>query len=173
MWKKLNERLAYRGWRKIKVKAFELPDGRKAEFDIISSASYVTVAAFTEKREAILVRQFRPGPERELLSFSEGAIDPGELPEQAARRELMEETGFEAAAIRFLKKKESAYTDQTQHFYLATGCTFKQAPQPDATEFLKVELLSLEGLKRLLEDPEEDSFCNIDAAYLAMQYLKD
>lgn len=171
-WKKIGERLGYDGWRKIKVKTFELPNGRPAEFDIISTHSFVTVAAFTPEREAILIRQYRPGPERELLSFAEGAIDKGEKPAVAARRELLEETGYAAGELIFLKQKNSAYTDQTQYFFLATNCNYQQEPRPDDSEFLTVELLPVADLQALILDPQDHDFCNIDAFFLAMGYLE-
>lgn len=170
-WKKTEERIGYDGWRKIKIKTFELPNGRSAEFDILSNYSFVTIAAFTVDQEAILIRQYRPGPERVLLSFAEGAIDEGEAPEAAARRELLEETGYAAGKLVFLKKKNSAYTDQTQYFFLALDCSFQQAPRPDDNEFLTLTLTSLPDLQSLIKDPEEDEFCNMDAAYLALDYL--
>lgn len=171
MWKKIGERLGYQGWRKIRIKSFELPDGRLAEFDIVSSSSFVTVAAFTEAGEAILTGQFRPGPERELLSFSEGAIDPGEMPEAAARRELLEETGYVSDEWIFLKRKNSAYTDQTQYIFLANNCRWQQAPRPDGMEFITVELMPIKRLQQVIHDPENDLFTNIDAAYLALHSL--
>lgn len=171
MWKKLNEHIAYKGWRQIKVKQFELPDGQVAEFDILSSQSFVTVAAFTEAGEVILIRQYRPGPERELLSFCEGAIDPGETPVQAAHRELLEETGYIAPNMIFLKKRYSAYTDQEQFFFLALDCQLQQAPQPDASEFLSLEILSQTQFKKMLRDSENDLFNNIDAAFLALDFI--
>jgi len=172
MWKKRNERIGYQGWRQIKIKQFELPNGKLADYDILSSSSYVTVAAFTQNREAILIRQFRPGPERELLSFCEGAIDTGEEPIEAARRELREETGYEAEKIIFLKKRNSAYTDQWQYFFLATNCQLKGEPQLDEGEFLTHEVMSIDALRKRLLDPEEDTFNNIAAAYLALERLK-
>jgi ADP-ribose pyrophosphatase len=171
MWKKLNERIAYKGWRQIKVKEFELPDGQVAAFDILSSSSFVTVAAFTEVGEVILIRQYRPGPERELLSFCEGAIDPGETPVQAAHRELLEETGYTAPEMTFLKKRYSAYTDQEQFFFLALNCKLQQAPQPDTSEFLSLEIFSKTQFKKMLRDTEDDLFNNIDAAYLALDFM--
>lgn len=172
MWKKLSERIAYKGWRQIKVKQFELPDGQIAEFDILSSQSFVTVAAFTKIGEVILIRQYRPGPERELLSFCEGAIDPGETPVQAAHRELLEETGYTTLEMTFLKKRFSAYTDQEQYFFLAQNCKLIQAPQPDDSEFLSVEIFPKDQLKKMLRDPEGALFNNIDAAFLALDFLE-
>ncbi|WP_170110558.1 NUDIX hydrolase [Flavilitoribacter nigricans] len=171
MWKKLSERIAYKGWRQIKVKQFELPDGKIAEFDILSSRSFVTVAAFTTGGELILIRQYRPGPERELLSFCEGAIDPGETPVQSAHRELLEETGYATEELIFLKKRYSAYTDQEQFFFLALNCRYQQAPEPDAGEFLSVELSPESHFRAMLRDADNDLFNNIDAAYLALDFI--
>ena len=171
MWKKINERIAYTGWRQIKVKTFELPDGQIAEFDILSSRSFVTVAAFTVAGEVMLLRQYRPGPERELLSFCEGAIDAGEEPLDAAHRELLEETGYAAGQMIFLKMRYSAYTDQEQHFFIALDCVEQQLPQPDASEFLSLELLAMDRFRKLLRDRGDTRFNNIDAAYLALDYL--
>lgn len=172
MWKKISERIAYKGWRQIKVKQFELPDGQIAEFDILSSKSFVTIAAFNEAGEVILIRQYRPGPERELLSFCEGAIDPGETPAQAAHRELLEETGYTTDELIFLKKRYSAYTDQEQFFFVALNCRYRQAPQPDASEFLSMEVIPRDSLEDMLRNPEDDFFNNIDAAFLALDFIK-
>lgn len=172
IWNKINERIGYKGWRRIIVKTFEMPDGQVAEFDILSSRSFVTVAAFTEAGEVILLRQYRPGPERELLSFCEGAIDPGETPERAAQRELLEETGCVSDELIFLKKRYSAYTDQEQFFFLALNCRQIQEPEPDSGEFLSVARMSRSEFDQLLRDPEDDYFNNIDAAFLALDFIR-
>ena len=108
-WKKLSERIAYNGWRKILIRKFLMPNGKEAEFDVIGNYDFVTIAAFTEDKKAILVNQFRVGAERVLTSFPEGQIDEGEKIETAARRELLEETGYEAEDIFFLKTIHQAY----------------------------------------------------------------
>ena len=73
-WTKLGERIAFDGFRKIIQKIFQLPNGKEATFDTVEGGDFVTIAAFTKNREAILVRQYRPGPEQALVSFPEGAI---------------------------------------------------------------------------------------------------
>ncbi len=45
-----------------------------------------------------MVRQFRYALERETLEIPAGKVDPGEKPEECVRRELLEETGYEAGA---------------------------------------------------------------------------
>ncbi len=171
MWKKREEREAYSGWRRIIRKRFELPDGRLVDFDILGAAHYVTVAAITQSGEFLLVKQYRPGPEMPLVSFPEGAIDDGESPEQSARRELLEETGYEAGKIVHLKTFRSSYTDQLQFCLLATGCRKIADPKPDDDEFIEVFSLPEKALRQLLSKPQDDTFSNVGCGYLALERL--
>lgn len=170
-WKKLSEHFAYNGWRNIIRKAFELPNGQRMDFDILGAGHYVTVAAVTETGEFILVSQYRPGPEQMLVSFPEGAIDSGEKPEEAARRELLEETGYEAGEITFLKEFRSSYTNQYQYCLLATGCRPTGRQQLDDDEFIEVFTLPPSDFRRLLGDTADTSFHNVGCGYLALEKL--
>ena len=58
---------------------------------------YTAILAITPEQKILVVRQYRPAVERYTLELPAGLLDqPGEEPETAARRELLEETGFEA-----------------------------------------------------------------------------
>jgi len=63
---------------------------------------YVSVIAMTPAREILLVRQFRPVVRRDTLELPAGHVEPGESPEAAARRELLEETGYVASELDLL-----------------------------------------------------------------------
>jgi ADP-ribose pyrophosphatase len=63
---------------------------------------YVSVIAMTPAREILLVRQFRPVVRRETLELPSGHVEPRESPEDAARRELLEETGYVAGEVELL-----------------------------------------------------------------------
>ena len=170
-WKKVNEQIVFKGWRDVIKKTFQLPDGGKAIFDVLKAADFVTVMAFTKKREAILVRQYRPGPEQLLTSFPEGGLENGEAPEIAAARELLEETGYQAKQFIHLKTFNSAYRTQTQICLLALDCEKVGAQKLDATEFIEVFLLPIEKFRSFLTNSADDSFTNVDAAYLALDYM--
>jgi len=171
-WKKINERIAYSGWRKVIVKNFLLPNGKEAEFDVIGNNDFVTIAAFTSEREAILVNQFRVGAERFITSFAEGEIDEGESLEACARRELKEETGFEADEIIFLKTFHYAYFTQKQHILLATNCKKVSDQRLDQNEFIEVEKMPLNTFRHFIKNRNDERINgNVAAAYLALEEL--
>jgi ADP-ribose pyrophosphatase len=79
------------------VAGFERP------FHWIDSPDCVTVLAVTVDGKVPLVRQYRPALDRESLELPSGHIDPAdETREVAARRELLEETGYDARNLEFL-----------------------------------------------------------------------
>ena len=169
-WKKIGERSGYKGWREILIRTFLLPHGKKADFDIIHNVSYVTVVPLTTDGKVVTVRQFRPGPETFLENFPEGGMEKGETPEEAAYRELLEETGYHSEEIIFLKAKQGAYSTQTQYFLLALNCKKTDRQNLDENEFIVVKEWPLKELRKRISSPE-DRFNNFDAAYLALDYL--
>ncbi len=63
---------------------------------------YVAIVALTERHDILLVRQYRPAVEKFTLELPSGIIEPGEDPAEAARRELLEETGYAADHVEML-----------------------------------------------------------------------
>lgn len=170
-WKKIGEKVAYKGWRGILQKTFQLPNGKKATYDIVQSNEFVTIVAFTKKKEAILVKQYRPGPEMNLISFPEGMIEENEAAELAAARELVEETGYQAKQFILLKKFRNSYSTERQICLLALDCEKITSQNLDNTEFIDVFLLPIEKFRSLLTNPTDESFTNVGAGYLALDYL--
>jgi ADP-ribose pyrophosphatase len=65
----------------------------------IRIADYTVMIALTPEREILAVRQYRPALERLTLEFPAGLCEPGEDPAHNARRELIEETGYDPATL--------------------------------------------------------------------------
>jgi ADP-ribose pyrophosphatase len=85
-------------WLDVVAKRVRLdaPRGEETFYSVRTTGDYAAVVAVTEDGKVPLVRQYRPAIEDSVLELPSGAIDPGEEPEAAMRRELLEETGCEA-----------------------------------------------------------------------------
>lgn len=150
------------------VKTFCLPDGTEQDYDVVKNSAYVVVAAFTREGDAILIRQFRPGPEQILSSFCEGYVDEGETPEMAAARELLEETGYRAGEVRLLRTLRTAYSTEERICLLATDCVYERPPQGDADEYIEVFTMPIEEFLPWSCTDESAFYC-LDALLLALQ----
>jgi ADP-ribose pyrophosphatase len=76
--------------------------GWESPYYTVEANDYVTVLAATASGGVVLVRQFRPAVEDFTLELPSGHIEEGENPEEAARRELLEETGYTAGKLELL-----------------------------------------------------------------------
>ena len=63
---------------------------------------YSSLLALTEEGRVVIVRQYRPALERYTLELPSGLVDPGETPAEAAKREMLEETGYQAGEVEVL-----------------------------------------------------------------------
>lgn len=170
-WEKLSEQTVFDSYRKILNRLFRMPDGREINYEVFSGQPYVVVAAFTEDGQAVMAKQYRPGPEQFLWGFSSGLIDPGEEAIDAAKRELLEETGYQAQEITFLKEVKLNYGNFSQHCFLATNCKKVAEQKLDSTEFIEVELWSVKELLENIRSQEQTNMVGLDVAYLALDKL--
>jgi ADP-ribose pyrophosphatase len=114
-------------------------------FSLIECVDWVNIIALTDDGNVVLVRQFRVGSAEVCLEIPGGMVDEGELPRDAAARELVEETGYTAQAWRSLGtvRPNPALQGNTLHTFLATGAVRTREPELDSSEVLAVELRSL------------------------------
>jgi ADP-ribose pyrophosphatase len=81
------------------VETHLLPDGRKAEFEIVRHPGGAAVLPVLDDGRVLLLRQFRPAAGDAVLEIPAGRLEPGEAPAACARRELAEEAGYRAGRL--------------------------------------------------------------------------
>jgi 8-oxo-dGTP pyrophosphatase MutT (NUDIX family) len=110
------------------------------EYHVVESPNWALVLCFTEAGAVAMVRQYRHGIGRMSLELPAGAIDSGEEPEEAARRELLEETGLEADEWSLLGRCAPDPTRHTNYAYMfaARGARLVAEPVFDETEEMEV-----------------------------------
>jgi 8-oxo-dGTP pyrophosphatase MutT (NUDIX family) len=78
------------------------PHGREHDFVVLDANDWINVVAVTPDRQVVLIRQFRHGIRGVTWEVPGGLMETGEAPEEAARRELREETGYAGDPARLL-----------------------------------------------------------------------
>ena len=129
-----------------------LPDGGEAVREYIVHPGAVLMVPVLDDGRLIVERQFRYPLQRVLLEFPAGKIDPGESPEQTARREMIEETGYEAGSLAPLCVLHPvvSYSTETIQCYVARGLRHVGA-RLDHGEFLEIHTLSVDEMLAALD----------------------
>lgn len=116
-----------------------LPNGRTSTREYIVHPGAAVILPLFENGDVLLERQHRYPCRRDFIEVPAGKLDPGETPIECAARELLEETGYRAAAIRFMFRFYPAigYCDEILHFFLASGLEHV-GHRRDQDEFLEI-----------------------------------
>jgi ADP-ribose pyrophosphatase len=149
-------------------RSFLDPNGSPRAFEITDQGPVACVLAMTSSFEVVLVRQFRPGPNRFLTELPAGFVDAGEEPLEAAVRELAEETGFSGSMEQVGVLHANAYATERRHVFVCTDARRTEEPHPDPGEDIEVITVSLAELRTLLRAGE---MTVTDACYLALDFL--
>lgn len=119
----------------------------------INSPDFVCIIAVTKKNELLLVRQFRHAVAEMTLELPAGHVEKDETPEQAARKELLEETGHVAEKFELLASLSPSTSRFTNRMWCYFAGQAKIAPEAEIEAGLKCVRWT-EGLKPLLQAPD-------------------
>ncbi len=144
------------------------------DFYVLESTDWVNVIPITPENQVVLIRQFRHGTREVTLEIPGGIVEPDDTPENAARRELLEETGFREAQMVPLGivHPNPAFLDNLCHTYLAKDVARVKDQEQDEKEDIEVVLMPLEEIPRLIREREITHSLVVAAFYrFYMEYL--
>lgn len=129
-----------------------LSDAKRAKFYVVENPDWVNVIALTKENEVVLIEQFRHGAESIVTEIPGGMVDENEQPETAAKRELLEETGFSSDEFIYLGKSQPnpAIQNNWIHHYLALDCEKTGETNFDEYESVFTKLVSIKEIEKLI-----------------------
>ena len=133
----------------------QIPNGNIAKWDLIDHKGAAAVVAVREDGKLLMVRQYRNALERETLEIPAGGLNGREEPtDQAAMRELQEETGYHTDHVELLTAIYTtvAFCNEKIDIYLALDLKDRGSQHLDEDEFINVEAYSVEELKQMIYD---------------------
>lgn len=112
--------------------------GRRQVYDTLRHPGAVAVVAVDGAGRVLLERQYRPSVGEWLYEIPAGTLEPGESPEETARRELVEETGYEPGWLRLLARFYTSPGISTEEMYIyAAGDLRKTEARPEEDELIE------------------------------------
>jgi ADP-ribose diphosphatase len=157
IWKTVSTREVYRNkWMRLREDLAEMPNGKTTIYGVCEFGQCVGLLPFVDGDHVVMVRQYRyPARENQRWEMPTGGVAPGETPEQAVQRELMEEAGYRAGELMWVSSYHTSKSVcvETAHLYLGRALTVEEA-MPDDTEFFEHAVMPFDEVLQLVIDSE-------------------
>jgi 8-oxo-dGTP pyrophosphatase MutT (NUDIX family) len=174
VWKNLGEHTVYENpWLRVNLADVELPDGRHLDHFLIRQRPVALATAVNENNEVLLLWRHRFIPDSWGWEIAAGVVEDGEDLEEAAAREMLEETGWRPTGpLHHLLTVEpsNGLSDARHHVYWAEGAEYVGHPQDDF-ESERREWVSLKDIPDLVARGEIRA-SNAAAALLMLHHMR-
>ena len=144
-----------------------MKDG-EAPYYSLRLPDYVSVVAMTEDGRVLIVRQYRPAVEHHTLELPSGLVDPGETPQETARRELLEETGYAAGEVELISGMETDVGRLGNRIFTCMARGVRRVDGQVPEEGIEVLTWSLDELSAAIADGRFDHALHVAVVLIAM-----
>lgn len=169
-WKLLeSEYLIQRPWLTARCDKVQLPNGTvHNEYYVLEYPTWINVIAITDEGKYVMVEQYRHGLQDVFTEIVAGVVESDEPPIEAAKRELLEETGFGGGewSLNTVLSANPGSMNNLTYSFIAKGVKKLCEQHLDETEDINVKLLSEDEVRRMLRNDE------IKQALMAAPLLK-
>ena len=174
-WKVLeSEYLHKEPWLTIRKDKCELPNGKIVpQFYVNEYADWVNVFGITVEGKVLMVKQYRHGLGEVGIELPGGVAEKDETPEQAARREVLEETGYEFENLEYLGKISAnpSTTNNLMHMFVAVGGKKVADQKLDETEDVEVLHMTIDEVKNLIKQHKMMQSLHASNIFYALHHL--
>ena len=153
----------------VTERKYEREDGVKYNRFTVNPGNAVIILPVTENNEIVFIEQYRESIEKVALELPAGIIEKGELPIDAARRELEEETGIISQDLELLIDgfPSAGYTSEKIYIYLARNLKKGKVHLDETEEIISLKNISIE---KSLELIKQNYFEEINLVVAIMMY---
>lgn len=142
-------------------------------FYVVECSDWVEIVAFNDNEEILLIQQYRHATGKISTEIPSGIMESEDAsPIEAAKRELLEETGCSADRFEHVGwlHPNPARQNNKNHCILALGTRVIQEPKPDLTEDIRFEFVPLKKLIELIEKGTFFQALHISSLFLALKH---
>ncbi|WP_051953107.1 NUDIX hydrolase [Methylocapsa aurea] len=175
-WRVLGEETVFEGGSFLRVLRQDVVTdaGRRVpDFYQVILPDFVIACSLTSDGRVLTLWQYKHGSRRYGLTFPAGHIEPGEAPEAAMRRELLEETGFTAERVVFLGRYAMNGNQQCgfAHLFLLEGCRWVTKADSGDLETMELRLMSFDDVDAALAEGAISILPHLSVWHAARAYL--
>jgi ADP-ribose pyrophosphatase len=171
-WKILNSTYLHEH---VRLDTIEVRQGKVISGVVLEYGDWVTVVALTPDKQVVLERQYRHGVQDVIVELPGGSLDSAEEdPLEAAKRELLEETGYTSETFVQIGKVCPNPANMTNHIYsfLALDVKKVSGQHLDDTEEIEVELRPLDEVICMAKTGQLIQSMQVSAVFFALAYLE-